>query len=129
MGVAGSVYIAGGTYVSMYVYSSIKIAYSLQSESGWGCHYMGSGVGFHADAKTTEQFGKGWSLISKWEDHASVNPALYSLGGAVATNGFYHAPATGYYACSVQARLDKATKQSYFRLILALNGDKDRSGP
>ena len=38
---------------------------------------MKHNIGFHADAKTDERFGKGWSLVSKWEDRTAVNSELY----------------------------------------------------
>ena len=30
-----------------------------QGESGWGCHFMDSRIGFHANAAGNEHFGKG----------------------------------------------------------------------
>ena len=125
MSVAGSILLTKGMKVAVDTYSSKDTMYTVSTESGWGCHFMKQKLGFHADAKKNQAFKKGWNLVSQWEDHSSVNSELYNLGGSIASNGYYHAPETGYYACSAQIRLDSADKSSYFRLLLALNGDKD----
>ena len=125
MSVAGSILLSKGMKVAVSVYSQKDLSYTISSESGWGCHYMKQQIGFHADAKANQGLKKGWNLVSRWEDRSSVNSELYNLGGSIASNGYYHAPQTGYYACSAQIRLDSADKTSYFRLLLALNGDRD----
>jgi len=50
---------------------------------------------------------------------------LYSMGGGVSSDGFYEVRATGYYACAVNARVDQASSDSIFRLILSINGQPD----
>ena len=128
MTVAGTIYLNPRQYVSLYVFSSTDNNYQVQSESGWGCHFMNSRIGFHANAAGNEHFSKGWGRVASWQANPSKNKALYSLGGSPAKNGYYHAPAAGYYACNVQLRLDSAEKQSYFQLVLALNGDRSWKG-
>merc|ERR1719181_1869915 len=86
MSVAGSVLLKKGNTITVDAYSAVAQQYKIQSNSRFGCHFMKQNIGFHADAKTTEQFGKGWGMVSKWEDRTSVNSELYSLGGSIATN-------------------------------------------
>lgn len=128
MSVSGTIYLNPRNTVGVYVYSATDNNYRVQSESGWGCHFMNTRIGFHANAAGNEHFGKGWGRVTKWQDSPLKNKALYSMGGGVATNGYYHAHVAGYYVCSVQVRLDSAEKQSYFQLALALNGDRSWRG-
>jgi len=62
MNVAGSVYLKKNDIMSMYVFSRYDNVFTVQTESGWGCHLMGSGVGFHADASATQTFKTGFPL-------------------------------------------------------------------
>merc|ERR1712032_1741796 len=50
LGGAGSVRLSKGWTMSTYLYSSSDNSFIVQSESGFGCHQMAGGVGFHADA-------------------------------------------------------------------------------
>merc|ERR1712187_668423 len=45
-------------------------------------------------------------------------------GGSPNSQGYYTAPESGYYMCATQVRIDSATS-SRFRLIIAINGQKD----
>ena len=128
MGVAGTIYMQSGDYMAVNVYSSKDPSYKVQTESGWGCHHMNSRHGFHADGKENQRLGRGWTSLKTW----NVNPRikggdkqLYSMGGGISGDGFYQVRADGYYVCAVNARLDGASPDGYFRLILAINGNTD----
>jgi len=123
--VAGTVYLKKGNTMSVYVYSRADNSYRVQTESGFGCHMMGTMVGFHADASISQRFKKGWSRLTKWR--TAGNNELYASGGSVDSNGYYKAPQTGYYVCATQIRIDQAqiSSNSRFRLIMAINGQVD----
>ena len=129
MGLAGTISMRGSTqYLSVWVFASSPKdpTFKIQSESGFGCHLMGTKIGFHADLADTVSFGKGWHRLTNWEQRNTVKKELYALGGGVGSTGFYVAPQAGYYACASQVRLDVDSKSSsYFRLILSLNGNTD----
>merc|ERR1719155_424742 len=77
--VAGSVYLQTGNRISTYLYSSSDNSFIVQSESGFGCHQMGTRIGFHADASGDQVFGRGWARLARWR--TSGNNELYALGG------------------------------------------------
>jgi len=119
--VAGTIKLNKGQYVSLYGYASNDNGWTVQSESGWGCHQMGTNIGFHADASADQVFGKGWKQLTKWR--TSGNNELYAVGGGM-TASQYTAPEAGYYACATQVRLDSANNV-YFRVVIAINGQAD----
>ena len=116
---------ASTQYLSAWVFASSDNSFRIQSESGFGCHLMGTQIGFHADLNNTVTFGKGWHRLTNWEQRGTIKKELYALGGGVGSTGFFVAPKAGYYVCASQVRLDSAAKSSYFRLILSLNGNTD----
>merc|ERR1719201_272738 len=122
LGVAGSVYLKKGSFMSVYVYSRSDNFYRVQTESGFGCHQMGTNIGFHADASATQAFKKGWSRLTKWR--TAGNNELYAQGGSPNSQGYYVTPEAGYYMCATQVRIDSAAT-SRFRLIIAINGQMD----
>ena len=121
MGVAGTIYLRKKDNISPWMYSSDDSSYTAHSESGWGCHLMGSRVGFHADFTETVTFGVGWHRLMKWQTSTKVNKELYQLAGGVDKTGFYFAPQAGYYFCATQIRMDSATKDSIFRIIIGID--------
>ena len=110
------------------MYSSSDNSYKVQSQSGFGCHRLNSRIGFDAKADGTQTFGKGWARIASWDTTPKKNTGLYSLGGGVAKNGYYTVTQTGYYVCNALVRMDLASKSSYFRLNIAINGDRSQRG-
>jgi hypothetical protein len=129
MGVAGSIYLKKGNTMSVYVYSRYDNVYSVQTESGFGCHIMQTRVGFHADMSTTATFKTGWARLKNWR--TGGNNELYSMGGGPNTQGYYKAPEAGFYMCATQIRIDAAysslstTAKTRFRLIIPINGQLD----
>ena len=121
MGVAGTIYLKKGNFISPWVYSYSDKSYSIHSESGWGCNLMGTRIGFHADYSASTTLKVGWSKLVKWRTDSKANAELYALGGGLDTTGVYAAPQTGYYICATQIRFDSAASSSYFRVLLALN--------
>merc|ERR1712032_984882 len=121
LGVAGSVRLSKGWTMSTYLYSSSDNSFTVQSESGFGCHQMAGGVGFHADAYGDQVFGRGWARLARWR--ASGNNELYSVGGGLGTT-WYTAPRAGYYMCATQLRIDSASN-TRFRMIIALDNGMD----
>jgi hypothetical protein len=95
--------------------------WTLHTESGFGCHLLGSKIGFHADMSGDMSFGRGWFAVSKWR--TSGTPTLYVNGGG-ATVGDYIVPQSGYYVCSAQLRFDSASGD-HIRAIIAINGQRD----
>ena len=66
---------------------------------------------------------KGWRELHNWRTVGKSS--LYSVGGGFnGGTGRFAAPKTGVYYCSAQVRLDGGST-GYFRLGLALNGNKD----
>ena len=128
MNVGGSIYLNSGVAVSVYVYSAYDNSYKVHSQSGFGCHLLNSRIGFDAKAPSTQTFGKGWNRVLSWDPTPKKNTGLYSLGGGVAKNGYYTVPETGYYMCNAMVRMDEASKASYFRLNIAINGDRSSRG-
>ena len=122
LNVAGSIYLQKGNTMSVYVFSRYDNTFTVQTESGWGCHMMGTGVGFHADASATQTFKTGWHRLTKWRTVG--NNELYAQGGSPNSNGYYRAPESGYYMCATQVRID-AAMSSRFRMIIAINGQMD----
>jgi len=122
LNIAGSVYLKKKQYLSLYAYSYSDNSWSVQSESGWGCHQMGTSIGFHADMSADQVFKRGWSRVTKWR--TAGNNELYALKGGINTQGYYTAPEQGYYACASQVRID-AGSSTYFRLVIAINGQAD----
>lgn len=123
LNVAGSIYLTKGNTVSVYSYSRSDNFYTVQTESGWGCHMMGTGVGFHADLSQSIKFKAGWSRVSKWR--TAGNNELYASGGSPNAQGYYVAPESGYFMCATQVRVDQVLSTSRFRLIIAINGQID----
>merc|ERR1719331_824516 len=75
-----------GESVSLYTYSSSD-SYTAHSESGFGCHRLFSGFGFHADMSQDQSFGRGWRRVTYWR--AGSNEFLYSSGGGFSADGYY----------------------------------------
>ena len=63
MGVAGTIYMQSGNYMTINTYSNKDASYKVQTESGWGCHEMNSRYGFHANAKEDQRLGRGWTRL------------------------------------------------------------------
>ena len=61
MGVAGTIYMQSGNFMTINTYSNKDANYKVQTESGWGCHEMNSRYGFHANAKEDQRLGRGWT--------------------------------------------------------------------
>merc|ERR1712187_778413 len=110
-------------------YSRYDNVYSVQTESGFGCHIMQTSVGFHADMSTTTTYKTGWARLKNWR--TGGNNELYSMGGGPNTQGYYKAPEAGFYMCATQIRIDAAfstlskTGKTRFRLIIPINGQLD----
>jgi len=122
MRLVGNAWFRKGDTVSLFTYSSSD-SYTAQSESGFGCHKLATGFGFHADMSRDQGFGRGWRRVSYWR--GGGNEFLYSSGGGFTADGYYYAPVTGYYICSANMRLDSAVRSNYFRLLLTINDNKD----
>merc|ERR1712048_102623 len=122
LGVAGSVGLVKNWRMSTYLYANNDNSFIVQSESGFGCHQMAGGVGFHADAYGDQVFGRGWARLARWR--TSGNNELYSVGGGVTSSTWYVAPRDGYYMCASQVRIDSASN-TRFRMIIALNNGMD----
>jgi hypothetical protein len=122
MRIAGNAYIKKGESVSLYTYSSSD-SYTAHSESGFGCHRLYSGFGFHADMSQDQSFGRGWRRVTYWR--AGSNEFLYSSGGGFSADGYYYAPQDGYYICSATARFDSADTSRTFRLLITINDNRD----
>ena len=122
MNVAGSIYLKKNDIVSVYVFSRYDNVFTVQTESGWGCHLMGTGIGFHADLSATQTFKTGWSRLTKWR--TAGNDELYAQGGSPNAQGYYKATQSGYFMCATQVRIDSASN-SRFRMIIAINGQVD----
>merc|ERR1712199_20206 len=122
MNVAGSVYLKKNDIMSECVFSRYDNVFTVQSESGWGRHLMGTGIGFHADASATQTFKTGWSRLTK--SRTAGNNELYAQGGSPNAQGYYKAPQSGYFMCATQVRIDSASN-SRFRMIIAVNGEVD----
>ena len=121
MGVAGTIQLGKGDVLNIYVYSSFDNSYSVSTESGWGCHQMGTQIGFHVNAKAKQAGVKGWSLVHSWAMRPNrARPGMYVKGGRV-NDGYFAAPVSGDYTCSVQMRFDDVSRSSYMRVILAVN--------
>merc|ERR1719174_2922576 len=122
IGVAGSIYLQTGNRISTYLYASSDNSFTVQSESGFGCHLMGTRIGFHADASGDQVFGRGWARLARWR--TSGNNELYALGGGLTSSIWYVAPSGGFYMCAAQLRVDSASN-TRFRMIIAINNGMD----
>merc|ERR1719198_1317644 len=114
--------IAKGWTMSTYLFAASDNSFIVQSESGFGCHQMAGGVGFHADASGDQVFGRGWARLARWR--TSGNNELYSVGGGITSSTWYVAPSAGYYMCATQVRIDSASN-TRFRMIIALDNGMD----
>ena len=126
MGVAGSIYLAKSATISLYAYSSNDNFFRVTTEAGWGCHMMGTGVGFHADMSVTQQFtskNTGWARLSKWR--TAGNNELYAQGGSLNSQGYFAVPEAGYYVCAAQVRIDSTSSSARYRMIIAINNEMD----
>jgi hypothetical protein len=123
MNVAGTLYMKVNQYTSLYVYTNGDNSWTLHSESGWGCHLLGTKIGFHADMTKDMSFKTGWSTVGNWR--TSGASTLYAMGGGASMAG-YNAPSDGFYVCSAQMRYDSASG-TYFSLIIAINNARDAS--
>ena len=124
--VAGTLLLKKGQYVSLVTYASSDNSWKINTDSMWGCHRMAPKVGFHADLSANEAFKNGWNLLTKWR--TAGNNELYAVGGSVIEDGLFYAPEAGYYACATQVRVEYTNfspGNSFFRLILAINNQKD----
>ena len=121
--VGGTLMLSANQYTSVYAYASSDNSWKVQADSSWGCHQMGTRIGFHADFPTNQLLKKGWSTVTKWK--TAGNNELYAFGGGIDAQGHYTAPETGYYACGVQLRLQNADSTSYFSVIIAVNDKND----
>jgi len=122
LAVTGSLKIWQKRWVSLYVYSSSDNSWQVQAESSFGCHQMGTRIGFHAEHSTNQIFRKGWSRVAKWR--TAGNNELYSYGGGISSQGYYSAPENGYYACGAQVRIQSGNN-GLFRMIIAINNKND----
>lgn len=107
--------------VSLFTYSSSD-SYVAHSESGFGCHRLGTGIGFHAEMSKDQGMGNGWRRVTYWR--ANGNEFLYNTGGFSA-DGVFNVPEDGYYICSSVMRIDSADRNRYFRLLLTINDNRD----
>merc|ERR1719454_1037209 len=113
-----------GEYVNVVVYSSNDNNYYIRSERGFSCHRFSTKVGFHADKLGTSSFSRGWKLVPNWR--VTGAKSLYNVGGGYNRNsGVYSAPSQGSYFCGAMIRLDSASRFSYFRVNLNLDGKPD----
>lgn len=119
----GTLMLNKNQYTSVYAYSSSDNSWQVKADSNWGCHQMGTRIGFHAEMSTNQKLEKGWTTVNKWR--TAGNNELYSHGGGIDDKGYYTAPEPGYYACGVQVRLQSADSTSFFRLIISVNNKND----
>ena len=124
LNVAGTIYLKEKKdFMSVYVYSHSDNNWAVHNESGWGCHLLGTQVGFHADLQLTIKATKRSLLMLKgWRTNG--NNELYAMGPGGLVNGYYTAPYDGFYVCATQVRIDSA-KNLYFKLVVAVNGGYD----
>ena len=125
MGIAGTIYLKQKQDISLYAYSSNDNFFRVTTEAGWGCHMLGTGVGFHADMSATQTFtqGDGWTRLSKWR--TAGNNELYAQGASLNAEGFFLAPESGYYLCAAQVRVDSTYSNARYRMIIAINNEMD----
>ena len=155
LSVSGTIYMESGDFISVFVYSDKDPSYRVQSESGWGCHMLRTRLGFHAHLNKDLKFGRGWNNVAGWltSNRGKGDEELYALGGGISGDGNYQVRKTGYYVCTVevcacidvaccrlfrtqchvyihpqQLRIDAASKDSYFRATVSLNGNFNVNG-
>ena len=145
MHMAGTLHLTKGTTVSVHVYSRSDAYFRVQRESGFSCHMFGvptckdgstviatempvpcePDTGANADLAVASVDGRrGWTEVHNWR--TSGDPALYNAGGNMdVKTGRFTAHYNGYYLCSAQVRLDGAASSSYFRTVIAINGNRN----
>ena len=121
--VAGTLNLKKNQKVSVYVYAAADTTWKVSTESGYGCHRLGSNIGFHASGRIDQQFKNSWNRLKQLR--TTGNNELYNIGGpGIDSQGFYKVPSTGYYACAAQIRIDNANA-GYFRVVISINGGID----
>ena len=123
MNAAGTVQVDELQNIAVYIYTNGDNSWKLQTESGFGCHFLSSGIGFHADMSASMTFGIGWSTVSNWD--TSSGATLYATGGGASKTGF-QVPQDGYYICSAQMRFDSASG-AYMSMAIVTNGVRNRN--
>ena len=142
---AGTLQLKKDQTVSVQVYSQTDTYVRVQRESGFSCHLFGvpsckdgstviatpmpvpcePDTGANADlAVPAVDARRGWTEIHNWR--TSGDNALYNTGGNMDDKlGRFTAHNNGYYLCSTQVRLDGAAATSYFRVTIAINGNRN----
>jgi hypothetical protein len=106
--------------VSLWIYSSSDNSYTVQHDSGFGCHYLEEqNVGFHADQSTSQTYGRYWQQIRSWR--TSGNDELYA-SSSLTSNGDWRVPTTGFYFCSASVRISNMYYNGYSRLFISVDG-------
>ena len=66
LNVAGTIHLKKKDFVSVYVYSHSDKDWSVNSTSGFGCHRLGTNIGFHAANSKSQTFKTGWVTPTTW---------------------------------------------------------------
>ena len=110
MAVSGNLQLKKGQYASVFVYSSVRATYTVNSESGFSCNKLATAVGFRADKTNNHKISKKgfMPLNSGWRINGEQG--LYSVGGSKLSfntkNGQVKIGQRGIYFCSLQVRVD-----------------------
>ena len=121
MNVAGTLVMKANQYASIFVYTNGDNSWVLDDESGFGCHYLITKVGFHADLGKSYTFNTGWHTFVGWRSSGSTT--LYTMGNGFTAAG-YTAPSTGYYVCTANMRFDSSSSTGFYAVI-AIDDDQN----
>ena len=107
------------TYVSTWLQSSSDTQWSVNHESGFGCHYLPGKYGFHATPKVAQNYGRSWQLIKNWRTDGTEQSYASDPFTSEQT---WTVPFTAYYYCSISVVFDNHHNGYYNHLMLSIDG-------
>jgi len=111
------------SYVSAWLHSSSDSQWTVNDESGFGCHYMPGKYGFHATPKITQNYGRHWQIIKNWVTDGSEQ----SYASDPFTNGqTWTVPFTAYYYCSISVIFNNHHSGYYNHMMLSIDGSTNQ---
>eukprot|EP00930_Biecheleria_cincta_P056248 TRINITY_DN423_c1_g3_i1.p1 TRINITY_DN423_c1_g3~~TRINITY_DN423_c1_g3_i1.p1 ORF type:complete len:2561 (-),score=411.03 TRINITY_DN423_c1_g3_i1:97-7755(-) len=122
---ASDVYLEAGQTLSLQVFSEKDTSYDIQSETGFSAHFIGSSItGFHADLASDKTFtSSGFVELGSWRISGAAG--LFDSDNFDENSGRFQAPVSGYYSFSANVRFDSISRNSYIRLLIAVDGNTD----
>ena len=124
MVVYGTLNLKSNDFVSVYVYSNGDNSWYVHDESGFGCHFLDTKVGFLSDETADKLYGKNWNRVNGWS--TVHNNELYALGGeGPDDNGEYIVHKNGFYVCYANLQIDDHTSGSQMRAMISIDRSTD----